>query len=95
MGRVGRLHCRRPVRRKGGRSLILERTVRPQLIVVRVPLRQFLTHILEREEDFHVQTLIAEPPIKTFDESVLDWLARSNKVELRFGRKYGGSETQR
>jgi hypothetical protein len=43
---------------------------------------QLLTDILEREKDFHVQTLIAERPIGTFDESILDRLAGPDKVQL-------------
>ena len=51
------------------------------MVVILPPPRQFLTYILQREEDFHVQTLIAEPPIEALDEAVLNRLARSNKIQ--------------
>src|SRR5512142_1273241 len=82
MGSVGGLYGRRPVRRKGCWSLILERTVRSQEVIVRPPTSQLLPHILEREEDFHVQTLISEAPIEAFDEAVLDRLTWPNKIQL-------------
>ena len=50
--------------------------------VVLLPARSLLPHILACEEDGDVQTLIAEPPIETFDEAVLDRLPRSNKVQV-------------
>src|SRR5262249_29922280 len=82
MGRVGRLHCRRPVRRKGGRGPILERAMRAQEVVVRLPPRQFLPHIVKREEDVHVQALVPQPPIETLDEAIFNWLAGPNKRQL-------------
>lgn len=51
------------------------------MVVVLSPLRQFLPHILQGEEDFHVQALIAEASVEAFDEAVLDRLARSNKIQ--------------
>jgi hypothetical protein len=79
---VGSLSSRHPVHRKGGRGLILERAVWSQEIVILLPARQLLPHILEREEDFHIQTLIPQATIETLDEAVLDGFARSNKVQL-------------
>ena len=61
---------------------MLLRTVRASEIAVCLPPRQRLPRIVKREEDFHVQTFIAKPPIKTLDEPILDRLSRSNEVEL-------------
>jgi len=62
--------------------MILQGAVRAQVVVIIPPPRQFLPHILERDEDGDVQTLIAEPPIETFDEPILDRLAGPNDVQL-------------
>ncbi len=49
------------------------------MIVILLPPRQCFLRILECEEDFHVQTFIAKPPIKTLDEAILHRFARSMK----------------
>ena len=38
--------------------------------------------VSQRLELMHVQTFVAEPPVKRFDERVFDGFARSNEVEL-------------
>jgi len=51
-------------------------------IVILLPAGELLAHILEGDEHFHIQALITEPPIETFDETILDGLARPNKIQL-------------
>src|SRR6185503_16266804 len=82
LGSVDGLSGRCPLSRKGCRRLILQRAVRSQEVVVLLPASQLLPHILEREEHFHIQTLITETPIETLDEAILDGLAGPNKVQL-------------
>lgn len=51
------------------------------MVVVLFPSRQLLPHIIQREEDFHVQTLIAEASVEAFNETIFDRLTRSNKIQ--------------
>ena len=51
-------------------------------VVVLLSARQLLADIVEREEHFHVQTLIPEPSIEALDEAVLDRLAWPNNIQL-------------
>ena len=41
-----------------------------------------VTNFIWREEEVHVQTLIAEPPVEAFDEALLDRLTGPNEVQL-------------
>lgn len=50
------------------------------LFIVLLPASHFGSRILKGEKDLHVQTLIAQSPIETFDETVFYWFPGSNKI---------------
>jgi hypothetical protein len=45
-------------------------------------LRQLLPRIIQRNKPFHVQTLVSQSPVETFDEPVLHRTARPNEAQL-------------
>lgn len=45
------------------------------MVLVLLPSHQLLPHIIQHEVDFHVHTLITEPPIEAFNEAILDRFA--------------------
>jgi hypothetical protein len=65
--------CRRP---------IVKRAVWPVVIVIVTPAFDLLPRIGEIEEHFHVQAFVAEPTVEALDEAVLDWLSRTNEIQL-------------
>jgi len=56
--------------------------VRPFVIVMFAELRQRLPRIIQRNTPFHVQTLVSQSPVETFDEFVLHRTARPNETQL-------------
>ena len=68
-----RKRCGRPIR---------ERTMRSLAIVMVAKLRQFPSRIFQRCEPLNVQTLVAQPAIETFDESVLYRTTWPNEAQL-------------
>lgn len=60
----------------------MQRAVRASTIVILLPLRQLLPHILQCEEHLHIQTLVSEPSIETLNEAILNRLAGPNEVQL-------------
>src|SRR5215831_18475109 len=82
MGSVDGLSGRRPLSCDECRRLILKRAVRSQEVVVLLPPRQLLPHILEREEYLDVQALVPEPSVEALDETILHGFPRSNNIQL-------------
>ncbi len=50
------------------------------MVVVMAPQSQLAARIGQGEEDFHVQTFVAQLSIKRFNVAVLDRLARPNEA---------------
>src|SRR5204862_1225689 len=65
-----------------GRRQVAERAVWPALIVVDPPRFDLGLCVGDRRELVHVQTFVAEPPVKRFDERVFDGFARADEVQL-------------
>lgn len=64
------------------RGQVAERAVGPTSIVVEPPRFDLGLRVRERRELVHVQTLIAQPAIKRFDERVFDGFARLYEIKL-------------
>lgn len=95
MPRVGRQSLRRPsgardgcaprflpTARKGRGGGIPQSTVRPHLVIIVTPPRELVAHIADREEHFHVQTLVAQSAVERFNVAILDRLPRPNEIQL-------------
>ena len=55
------------------------------VVVVIAPLADYLPCIVKRLEPVLIQAAVAKPGIEAFNERVLRWLSRLNKVELDAG----------
>ena len=64
-------------------------------IVVDAPRFDLLLRVGQRRELVDVQTLIAQPAVKGFDEGVFHGFARANEVELHTPRAKAQSSSAR
>src|SRR6185437_3038649 len=55
--------------------------VRPVVIVVSAPVGHDSLGVSEPQEPVLIQTLVPKPPVETFDEAILRWLARLDEIQ--------------
>src|ERR1700728_363466 len=74
-----------PTAADGGKfswSPIGQRGVRTVMVVIVVPEGQLAASIGQREEDLHVQALVAQSPVEALDIAVLDRPSRPDEIQM-------------
>ena len=64
------------------RRQVTECTVRTTVIVIAAPPFDQILGVGDRQEAVHVETLVSQPPVETFDKRVLHGLAGPDEVQF-------------
>ncbi len=62
--------------------LVIEATVRTQLIVALPPLFDLRLGVLQRQEPMLIEALLPQSPVERLNECVISWLTRSTKIQM-------------